>query len=49
MMKDVNDKMVEAMTNKIVEYSHCFNQSREDYNMYKFDSSLGSPNSKVSL
>jgi len=39
--------MVETMKEKIVEYSHCFNHSRENCN--KSDSSLGFPKLKVIL
>jgi len=33
------DKMIETMKERIDEYSPYFNQSREDYNLHKDDSS----------
>jgi len=46
-LNELNYKMVEIIKERIVEYSQCFNQSRENYS--KPDSSLGSPEPVVSL
>ena len=45
----LTDTMIEAMKEKIVEYSHCFNQSMEDSNLRELDSNLGSIEPAVSL
>jgi len=34
------DKIMETMKEKIVEFSHCFNQNMEDSNLHKPDSNL---------
>ena len=31
---ELTNKMVETVKERIAKYSHCFNQSREDYNLY---------------
>ena len=46
-INELTDKMLEIMQVRITEYSHCFNQNREQYN--ESDSSLGSPKPEVSL
>jgi len=42
MINKLTYKMRENMKEKILEYSHCFNQSREDNNLHELDLSLGS-------
>jgi len=41
--------MIENIQKRIAEYSHCFSHSKEDINLHETNSSLGSPNSEVSL
>jgi len=38
----MTNKMIEIVKEKIAKYSHCFNQSKEDNNLYESDSSLRS-------
>jgi len=45
----LRDKMIKVMKEKIVEYSHCFNQSMEDNHLRQSDSNLGSLEPAVSL
>jgi len=45
----MTDKMVEIMKEQIAKYSYCLYHSREDYNLHKPDSSLGSLEHAVSL
>jgi len=49
MIKDMTDKKVETMKERVAEYSRCFTQTREDTNLQDPDSSLGYPKPKVSL
>jgi len=49
MINNLIGKMREIMKEKIIEYSHCFNQSREDSNLRELDSSLGSLEPAISL
>jgi len=47
-INEMPDKMIETMKERIVEFSHCVNRSREDYNVYKSHSSLGCPKLEAS-
>jgi len=46
-INELTDKMIETLKVRIVEYSQCFSQSRENYSEH--DSSLGSLKPGVSL
>jgi len=46
-LNELTDKLIEIMKDRIIEYSHCSNRSRE--NCDESDSSLGSPKPEVSL
>ena len=45
----LTDEIIETMKEKIIEYSHCFNQSMEDSNLLEPDSNLGSLEPTVNL
>jgi len=45
----LTDKMIKTMKEKIVDYSHCFNQRMEDSNLHKLESNLASLEPVVSL
>jgi len=49
MTKDMTNEMVEIIKDNLVEYSHYFNQSMEDYNGHATNSSLGSLESELTL
>jgi len=48
-INEMTNLMVEIMKQRIAQYFNCFNHSREDINLHKNDSSLGSPKPEVSL
>ena len=48
-INDMTNRLVETMKKRIAKYSHCFSHSREDINLQKPDSSIGSPKPEVSL
>ena len=49
MIKNMTDRMVETMKERVAEYSQCFTQSRVDTNLQEPNCSLGYPKPEVSL